>query len=65
MKRFDCSGSSDGGLAQHISMNVAGIRFTSFAREFAKYAFVFLCVGPVLGVVATEAFWRYLPACGD
>ena len=33
-------------------------------RELAKYAFVFLCVGAVLGGVATEAFWRYLPACG-
>jgi hypothetical protein len=32
-------------------------------RELAKYAFVFLCVGAVLGIVATEAFWRYLPAC--
>jgi len=32
--------------------------------ELAKYAFVILCVGAVLGIVATEAFWRYLPACG-
>jgi hypothetical protein len=31
--------------------------------ELAKYAFVILCVGAVLGIVATEAFWRYLPAC--
>jgi hypothetical protein len=33
-------------------------------RELAKYAFVFLCVGAVLGVVATEAFWHFLPVCG-
>jgi hypothetical protein len=33
-------------------------------RELAKYAFVILFVGAVLGIVATEAFWRYLPACG-
>jgi hypothetical protein len=32
-------------------------------RELAKYAFVILCVGAVLGIVATEAFWRYLPKC--
>jgi len=25
----------------------------------------FLCVGAVLGIVATEAFWRYVPACGS
>ena len=31
--------------------------------ELAKYAFVILCVGAVLGIVATEAFWRYLPKC--
>ena len=33
-------------------------------RELAKYAFVLLFVGAVLGIVATEAFWRYLPKCG-
>jgi hypothetical protein len=33
-------------------------------RELAKYAFVILAVGALLGIVATEAFWRYLPACG-
>ena len=33
-------------------------------RELAKYAFVILFVGAVLGIVGTEAFWRYLPACG-
>jgi hypothetical protein len=32
--------------------------------ELAKYAFVILAVGAVLGIVGTEAFWRYLPACG-
>jgi hypothetical protein len=32
--------------------------------ELTKYAFVILAVGAVLGIVATEAFWRYLPACG-
>jgi hypothetical protein len=32
--------------------------------ELAKYAFVILFVGAVLGIVATEALWRYLPACG-
>jgi hypothetical protein len=30
--------------------------------ELAKCAFVILCVEAVLGIVATEAFWRYLPA---
>ncbi len=33
--------------------------------ELAKYTFVILCVGAVLGIVATEAFWRYLPTCAD
>ncbi|HWZ09413.1 MAG TPA: hypothetical protein VNY53_21165 [Bradyrhizobium sp.] len=32
--------------------------------ELTKYAFMILAVGAVLGIVATEAFWRYLPACG-
>jgi hypothetical protein len=32
--------------------------------ELGKYTFVILAVGAVLGIVATEAFWRYLPACG-
>jgi hypothetical protein len=31
--------------------------------ELTKYAFAILCVGAVFGIVATEAFWRYLPAC--
>jgi hypothetical protein len=31
--------------------------------ELTKYAFVFLCVGAALGIVATEAFWRYLRKC--
>jgi hypothetical protein len=31
--------------------------------ELTKYAFVILAVGAVLGIVATEAFWRYLPKC--
>jgi hypothetical protein len=31
-------------------------------RELARYAFVILFVGAVLGIVATEAFWRYLPS---
>jgi hypothetical protein len=33
-------------------------------RELTKYAFVFLAVGAVLGVVGIEAFWRYVPGCG-
>ena len=33
-------------------------------RELSIYAFVILSVGAVLGIIATEAFWRYLPACG-
>ena len=33
-------------------------------RELAKYAFVILFVGAVLGIVGIEAFWRYAPACG-
>ena len=33
-------------------------------RELAKYAFEILAVGAVLGIVATEAFWRYIPKCG-
>jgi len=32
-------------------------------RELSIYAFVILSVGAVLGIIATEAFWRYLPAC--
>jgi hypothetical protein len=30
-------------------------------RELAKYALVILFVGAVLGIVATEGAWRYLP----
>jgi hypothetical protein len=33
-------------------------------RELAKYAFVILFVGAVLGIVGIEAFWRYVPKCG-
>ena len=33
-------------------------------REMGRYTFAILCVGAVLGIVATEAFWRYLPGCG-
>jgi hypothetical protein len=32
-------------------------------RELAKYAFVILFVGAVLGIGEIEVFWRYLPAC--
>jgi len=32
--------------------------------ELAKYSFVILFVGAVLGIVGIEAFWRYVPACG-
>src|SRR5262249_16040045 len=32
-------------------------------RELVTYAFVILFTGAVLGIVATEAFWRYLPMC--
>ena len=33
-------------------------------RELEWFALVILFVGAVLGIVATEAFWRYLPFCG-
>jgi hypothetical protein len=33
-------------------------------RELARLGFIILFVGAVLGIVATEAFWRYLPVCG-
>ena len=33
-------------------------------RDLAKYAFVVLFVGAILGIVGIEAFWRYVPACG-
>jgi len=33
-------------------------------RELSIYAFAILSVGAVLGIVGTEAFWRYLPVCG-
>jgi hypothetical protein len=32
--------------------------------ELAKYAFVILFVGAVIGIVGIQAFWRYIPACG-
>ena len=32
--------------------------------DLAKYAFVILFVGAVIGIVGTEAFWRYIPASG-
>jgi hypothetical protein len=32
-------------------------------RELANYSFVIIFVGAVLGIVGTEAFWRYLPKC--
>jgi hypothetical protein len=32
-------------------------------RELAKYAFVLLFVGAVIGIVGIEAFWRYVPRC--
>jgi hypothetical protein len=32
-------------------------------RELARYTLVILAAGAVLGSVATEAFWRYLPTC--
>jgi hypothetical protein len=31
--------------------------------ELARYTFVILFVGAVLGIVATEVFWRCLPTC--
>jgi len=34
-------------------------------RELAKYAFVILFVGAVLGIVGIQAFWRYVPAGGS
>jgi hypothetical protein len=33
-------------------------------RELAKYAFVLLFVGAVLGIVGIEAFWHYASPCG-
>jgi hypothetical protein len=33
--------------------------------QLAKYALVILAAGAVLGIVATEAFWRYFPICGS
>jgi hypothetical protein len=33
-------------------------------RDLAKYSFVLLFVGAMLGIVGIEAFWRYVPACG-
>jgi hypothetical protein len=33
-------------------------------RELAWFALVILFVGAMLGIVATEAFWHYLPSCG-
>jgi hypothetical protein len=33
-------------------------------RELAILAFVILFVGAVIRIVGTEAFWRYVPACG-
>ena len=49
----------DGGL-EFIMERIAAL---PTRWELAKYAFVILCIGAVLGIVATEAFWRYLPAC--
>jgi hypothetical protein len=33
--------------------------------DLAKYAFLALSVGAVIGIVGIEAFWRYIPACGS
>jgi hypothetical protein len=33
--------------------------------ELAKFAFVILFIGAVLGIVEIEVFWRYAPACGS
>jgi hypothetical protein len=33
--------------------------------DLAKYAFVVLFVGAVLGILGIEAFWRYAPVCGS
>ena len=32
--------------------------------ELAKYAFVLLFVGAVLGIVGIQAVWRFIPRCG-
>jgi hypothetical protein len=32
-------------------------------RELAKYAFVLLFIGAVLGIAAVEMSWRYVPRC--
>jgi hypothetical protein len=34
-------------------------------HELAKFGFVMLFVGAVLGIVGIEALWRYFPACGS
>ena len=33
-------------------------------RELARLGFIILFVGAVIGIVGTEAFWRYIPKCG-
>ena len=33
-------------------------------RELAKLGFIILFVGAVIGIVGTEAFWRFIPKCG-
>jgi hypothetical protein len=38
---------------------------TGQIAKLAKYAFMLLFVGAVLGIVGIQAFWRYVPACGS
>jgi hypothetical protein len=52
---------TEGGL-EFIMEQIGGL---PTRRELAKYAFVLLFVGAVLGIVGIEAFWRYAPACGS
>jgi len=33
--------------------------------ELTKYALLILAEGAVFGIVGSEAFWRYVPACGS
>jgi hypothetical protein len=35
------------------------------SRELARFAFMILFVGAVLGTVGIEAFWHSFPVCGS
>jgi hypothetical protein len=57
--RYNERSTTDVGL-EFIMEQIAALR-----REVAKFAFVILFVGAVLGIVGIEAFWRYFPTCGS